>query len=90
MWGVWGVGCCCVCRQADLISIVNATDIHGTKFDDPSNPIADDGKLSGEIVPATYVGFVDYLDGTQLGRFGLHDGASLPSPTTSLRSQLCS
>lgn len=63
-------------RQADLISLANATDIHGSEFDDPSNPIADGGKLDKSIVPATYVSFVDYLDDTQLARFGLHNGAS--------------
>ncbi|EIM83805.1 uncharacterized protein STEHIDRAFT_148606 [Stereum hirsutum FP-91666 SS1] len=61
-------------KQADLISLANATDIHGSKFDDPANPIADDGKLDKSIVPATYVSFVDYLDDVQLARFGLHNG----------------
>ena len=61
-------------RQADLFDISNATDIHGTLFDDPSNPIADDGKLDKSITPATYVGFVSLIDSTQLGRFGVHNG----------------
>ncbi|KAI0746830.1 esterase-like activity of phytase-domain-containing protein [Daedaleopsis nitida] len=61
-------------KQADLFDITNATDIHGTKFDDPSHPIADDGKLDKSITPATYQSFVSFIDDTQLARFGLHNG----------------
>ncbi|KAF9002928.1 esterase-like activity of phytase-domain-containing protein [Cyathus striatus] len=62
-------------KQADLFSIANATDIHGFKFDDPANPIAKKGKLDKSITPATYVSFVNFLDSTQLARFGLHNGS---------------
>ena len=62
-------------RQADLFDITNATDIHGTVFDNPSNPIANDGKLNKSITPATYAGFVSLIDKTQLARFGMHNGA---------------
>ncbi|KAF9480369.1 hypothetical protein BDN70DRAFT_832977 [Pholiota conissans] len=62
-------------KQADLFSITGATDIHGTKFDDPSNPIASKGKLTKGITAATYVSFVDFTDKTQLARFGLHNGS---------------
>ncbi|KAK7062699.1 hypothetical protein VNI00_000187 [Paramarasmius palmivorus] len=51
-----------------------ATDIHGTKYDDPANPVAPKGKLDKSITPATYVSFVDYIDDDQLARFGLHNG----------------
>jgi hypothetical protein len=61
-------------KQADLISISGATDIHNTEFDDPANPIAKKGKLNSLITPATYVSFVNYIDATQLSRFGLHNG----------------
>ncbi|KAJ7466582.1 esterase-like activity of phytase-domain-containing protein [Mycena galericulata] len=61
-------------KHADLFSIVNATDIHGTAFDLPATPAAPKGKLSSKIVPATYVSFVDYADPVQLARFGLHNG----------------
>ncbi|KAF9261627.1 hypothetical protein L218DRAFT_869593 [Marasmius fiardii PR-910] len=61
-------------KQADLFSIAHATNIHGTKFDDPSNPVAPKGKLDTSITPATYVSFVDYLDDDELERFGLHNG----------------
>ncbi|THH07772.1 hypothetical protein EW146_g9209 [Bondarzewia mesenterica] len=61
-------------KQADLIDISNATDIHGTEYDDPLNPIAKKGVLDSSITPATYVGFVSFINGTQLARFGLHNG----------------
>lgn len=63
-------------RQADLLDISSATDIHGTDFDDPSNPIAKKGKLDKSITPGTYVDFVDFIDDTQLARFGVHNGQS--------------
>lgn len=63
-----------VLRQADLFDISSATDIHGTKFDDPANPIAVGGVLDPSITPATYVSFVNYIDPTELARFGLHNG----------------
>ncbi|QRW26490.1 hypothetical protein RhiXN_12151 [Rhizoctonia solani] len=59
-------------KQADLFDISNATDIHGTKFDG-TTPVAPKGKLDKNVVPATYVPFVNYLDSKQLGRFGLHN-----------------
>ena len=61
-------------RQADLFSIASATDIHGSKFDSPANPVAPNGVLDSSITPAKYVSFVNYLDSTQLARFGLHNG----------------
>ncbi|GLB38603.1 putative esterase-like activity of phytase [Lyophyllum shimeji] len=61
-------------KQADLFSIAGATDIHGTKYDDPSNPIAPGGILVSGIKPATYVSFVNYVEPNGLARFGLHDG----------------
>jgi hypothetical protein len=61
-------------RQADLISVASATNIHNTKFDDPAHPVAPGGVLDSSIKPATYVSFVDYLDDAQLARFGVHNG----------------
>jgi hypothetical protein len=61
-------------KQADLIDISHATDIHNTKFDDPANPLAVNGTLDSGITPATYSPFVNYLDDVQLARFGLHNG----------------
>ncbi|KLO16353.1 hypothetical protein SCHPADRAFT_901583 [Schizopora paradoxa] len=62
-------------KQADLIDISGATDIHDTEFDDPSNPIASKGKLDKSITPALYVPFVNFINNTQLARFGLHNGS---------------
>ena len=64
-------------RQADLIDISKATDIHGTKFDQ-TIAAAPGGVLNKSIVPATYVPFVNYLNSTQLARFGLHNSAYTP------------
>jgi hypothetical protein len=61
-------------RQADLFDISNATDFHNTKFDDPANPIAIGGVLDPSLKAATYVSFVSYIDDTELGRFGMHNG----------------
>lgn len=57
-----------------MFDISNATDIHGTKFDDPSNPISPKGALDSSITPAVYIPFVDFINSTQLARFGLHNG----------------
>ncbi|KAF5359713.1 hypothetical protein D9756_002857 [Leucocoprinus leucothites] len=62
-------------KNADLFSIRNATDIHGTKFDSPAHPIASNGKLDSSITPATYVPFISFVDDDQLARFGLHNGS---------------
>ncbi|QRV99558.1 hypothetical protein RhiJN_27577 [Ceratobasidium sp. AG-Ba] len=59
-------------KQADLFDISKATDIHGTKFDS-TTAAAPGGKLDKNITPATYVPFVNYLNSTQLARFGLHN-----------------
>ncbi|KAA1472587.1 hypothetical protein DENSPDRAFT_859545 [Dentipellis sp. KUC8613] len=61
-------------KHADLISLSGATDIHGSKFDEPGNPLAKKGDLDKSITPATYVSFVDILNSSQLARFGLHNG----------------
>ncbi|KAG7095023.1 hypothetical protein E1B28_005817 [Marasmius oreades] len=63
-------------KQADLFSIAHATNIQGMKFDDPSNPVAPNGKLDKSITPAKYVSFVDYLNDDDLKRFGLHNGGN--------------
>ncbi|KAF9446969.1 hypothetical protein P691DRAFT_732245, partial [Macrolepiota fuliginosa MF-IS2] len=60
-------------KHADLFSIHGATDIHGTKFDSHLNPVAVNGVLDSSIKPVEYVSFLDYLNPTQLARFGLHN-----------------
>ncbi|KAF8073549.1 hypothetical protein FPV67DRAFT_1446478 [Lyophyllum atratum] len=61
-------------KQAELFSLVGATDIHGTKYDDPATPVAPGGKLVSSIKPATYLSFVSYVETNGLARFGLHNG----------------
>ena len=70
----------CPDRQADLIDISSASDIHNTEFDDPSTPISPGGTLDATINPATYVSFVSFIDDTQLARFGLHNGECISFP----------
>jgi len=41
-------------KEADLISTKNATDIAGSKYDDPANPIAPGGKLVAGIAPGGF------------------------------------
>ena len=74
-------------KQADLIDISLATDIHGSQFDDPSNPVAPDGVLDSGVIPATYVSFVSYINDTQLARFGLHNGGDDPTSETLIASK---
>ncbi|PPQ92636.1 hypothetical protein CVT25_007715 [Psilocybe cyanescens] len=61
-------------KQIDLFSISSASDIHGSRFDDPANPVSPGGVLDSSIVPAQYVSFVSLIDPVQLARFGLHNG----------------
>lgn len=61
-------------KHADIFSTHGATDIHNSKFDSHLNPIAVSGVLNPAIKPATYLSFLDYLNTTQLARFGLHNG----------------
>lgn len=65
-----------VFRAADLIDTSGATNIAGTKFDSPSNPAAPNGILDSSITPTVYQTFVQYINSTQLARFGLHNGGA--------------
>jgi hypothetical protein len=76
------VTCCFVVLQlsyllrvliSDLIDISKATNIAGTKYDDPANPVSPAGKLVSGITAATYASFVDMIDDDELERFGLHN-----------------
>ena len=72
-------------RQADLFSIASATDILGNKFDKPANPVTP-GDLDNSIPPAKYISFVNYIDSTQLARFGLRDSTYSAIPSCFLTS----
>lgn len=66
-----------ILRAADLIDTSSATNIAGTKFDSPANPAAPKGVLDSSITPTAYQTFVQYINSTQLARFGLHTGGTL-------------
>ncbi|KAL6297798.1 hypothetical protein BKA93DRAFT_745326 [Sparassis latifolia] len=61
-------------KQADLFDISNATDVNTPFFNGPGGAVSPGGTLNSTITPAMYVSFVDYLNATQLARFGLHNG----------------
>lgn len=63
-------------KHADLISTKNATDIHGTKYDAPANAVSPGGVLDAAITPTPYASFVDFVDPTQLAKFGLQTGGA--------------
>ncbi|KAF6759489.1 esterase-like activity of phytase-domain-containing protein [Ephemerocybe angulata] len=62
-------------KQIDLFSVNGATSIAGSKYDDPSNPVAAGGNLEGDVVPAEYTSFVDMIDKKSLKKLGLHNGS---------------
>jgi hypothetical protein len=61
-------------RAADIFDISSATNIANTDYDLPSGSIAPGGQLVVGITSATYTPFVQYINSTQLARFGLHNG----------------
>lgn len=65
-------------KQAALVSIKenNPTNIAGTKYDQPQNPVSPGGNLVAGITPAVVHDFVDLRATDQLSKFGLrNDGA---------------
>jgi hypothetical protein len=62
-----------VYRRIELLDTSRATNIAGSKFDG-STPLAPNGKLEPEIVPALLASFIDINDNAQLAKFGLHNG----------------
>lgn len=61
-------------RKILVYDLTGATNIAGTKFDNPANPIAIAGVLDASITPATRTDFIDINDGAQLAKFGLRNG----------------
>lgn len=61
-------------RNILVYDISGATNIAGTRFDDPANPIAPGGVLDSAIKPAARTEFIDLNDSAQLAKFGLHNG----------------
>jgi hypothetical protein len=63
-----------VYRSVDLIDISEATNIAGSAYDLPGQPVAPHGVLDESVKPVAYQRFLDINDNTQLNRFGLHNG----------------
>ncbi|MCX6951611.1 MAG: esterase-like activity of phytase family protein [Verrucomicrobia bacterium] len=63
-----------VYRNILVYDIGGATNLAGTKFDDPANPVAPAGVLDSAIKPATRTEFINLNDSAQLAKFGLHNG----------------
>ena len=61
-------------RKILVYDISAATNLAGTKFDDPANPIAPGGVLDATIKAAARTDFIDLNDSAQLAKFGLHNG----------------
>ncbi|MBL9201089.1 MAG: esterase-like activity of phytase family protein [Opitutaceae bacterium] len=61
-------------RKILVYDIAGATNIAGTRFDDPANPIAPGGVLDSSIRPALRAEFIDINDSAQLAKFGLRNG----------------
>ncbi|KIO17674.1 hypothetical protein M407DRAFT_84740 [Tulasnella calospora MUT 4182] len=62
-------------KSVDIFDISGATDIHGTQYDN-STAVSPGGVLASDVVPATYTPFLSLIDGTQLSRFGVHNGGN--------------
>lgn len=61
-------------RQVMLVDLDGATNIAGSLYDDPANPISPLGNLVPGISPATTSSFIDINDPLQLAKFGLTNG----------------
>jgi|GEM_PF-2288026 len=61
-------------RKILIYDLSGATNIAGSKFDDPANPIAPAGVLDSSLKPAARTEFIDINDAAQLANFGLHNG----------------
>lgn len=61
-------------RKILIYDISGATNLAGTRFDDPANPVAPGGVLDASIRPAARTEFINLNDGAQLAKFGLHNG----------------
>ena len=64
-------------KNAALISTDGATNIAGTKYDSPQNPVSPGGKLVADIKDIQTQDFVSFVDKDQLAKFGLHTGGAI-------------
>jgi hypothetical protein len=61
-------------RNVLIYDVSGATNIAGTPYDSAATPVAPNGFLAANVVPAKRIEFVDVNDAAQLARFGLHNG----------------
>ena len=59
-----------------LFQTAGSTDIVNTAYTTGTTPISPNGTLAAGITPITPVEWISFLDGVQLGRFGMHNGGS--------------
>ena len=62
-------------REINIVDLAAATDIAGSAFDAADKPVAPKGVLDPSVTPARLTPFIDINDKSELGRFGLHNGA---------------
>ncbi|WWC89620.1 uncharacterized protein L201_004545 [Kwoniella dendrophila CBS 6074] len=60
-----------------LFNLDGATDLINTEYTDGVKPVAPKGKLDKSITAIEPVEFIDMIDETQLGRFGIHNGGDI-------------
>lgn len=66
-------------KEVGLLSTAGATNIAGTKYDSPSNPVAPGGKLVDGITAAQVQDWISLIDTAQLAKFGIHNGGAVDS-----------
>lgn len=76
-----------VYKSVLLVDLSAATNLAGTPYEQDVTPIARDGVLNPDITPAAQAELVNFLNPTQLARFGM-DLAVAPSTATSLPEKL--
>lgn len=66
-------------KHIDILHLSTATNLAGTKYDQPTGSIAPGGKLASGISLASYSSLVDYT--TDLPKFGMHASGDPVDPT---------
>ncbi|PWN23939.1 hypothetical protein BCV69DRAFT_279842 [Microstroma glucosiphilum] len=64
-------------KEVGLLTTAGATNIAGTKYDSPENPVAPGGQLVDGITAATVQDWLSLIDTAQLAKFGIHNGGTL-------------
>lgn len=66
-------------KHIDILDLSTATNLAGTKYDQPTGAIAPNGKLVSGINLASYSTLIDYT--SDLGKFGMHGSGDPVDPT---------